>query len=121
MPQNWNRLFRITAAASALAAMLLALSHMEQGPWRVVAQDRSVVRQVADRTEKSPSSFLSSDQWRQLDTAVDQGLGFITKSQNENGSFPTQMQAQPGVTALGIMALLARGHQPGKGRYGVQI
>jgi hypothetical protein len=121
MSQNWNRPFRKIAAASLVAAMFLALPLTEQAPWRLAAQDRLVVRPSAERSEKSPSSFLSPDQWRQLDKAVDQGLGFITKSQNEDGSFPTQMQAQPGVTALCVMALLARGHQPGKGRYGDQI
>jgi len=65
--------------------------------------------------------LLTTDEWSRLDRAVDRGLRFIAKSQDADGSYPTLLEAQPGVTSLCVMALLARGHQPGKGPYGAQL
>lgn len=65
--------------------------------------------------------LLTPQQWALLDSAVDRGVDFIAKKQEPDGSFPTLVSGQPGVTSLCVMALLARGHQPGKGRYGAVI
>jgi len=77
---------------------------------------------VSPRSKRvSDRLLLSPEQWSRLDRAVDRGLAFISKSQSPDGSFPTANSAQPGVTSLCVVALLARGRQPGKGPYGVQI
>ena len=60
--------------------------------------------------------LASPDQWNRLDQAVDRGLAFIARRQQRDGSFPTFADGQPGVTSLCVLALLARGHQPGKDR-----
>jgi hypothetical protein len=86
-----------------------------------VAQDRPASANSAAKGETFAASVLTQDQWNRLDRAVDGGIRFIAKSQNADGSFPTLMQAQPGVTSLCVMAMLARGHQPGKGPYGAQL
>jgi hypothetical protein len=66
-------------------------------------------------------ALLSPEQWNRLDRAVDQGLLFLSRQQESDGSFPTDPEGQPGVTSLCVMAFLSRGHQPGKGPYGAQI
>jgi hypothetical protein len=65
--------------------------------------------------------LLSPEEWRRLDRAVEQGLVYIARHQLADGSFPTAADGQPGVTSLSVMAMLARGHQPGKGPYGLQM
>ena len=73
------------------------------------------------RLRKVEASLVQPEEWRKIDRAVDRGLVFISKSQQPDGSFPTVIQGQPAVTSLCVMAMLARGHQPGKGPYGGQI
>jgi hypothetical protein len=73
------------------------------------------------REQIAAGHLLSPQQWERLDRAVDRGLKFLSREQQPDGSFPTKEEGQPGVTSLCIMALLARGHQPGKGPYGTQI
>ena len=81
---------------------------------------------AADASEQSKAKarqqpLLTTEEWRRVDRAVERGLRFISKSQLDDGSFPTAANGQPGVTSLCVMALLARGHQPEKGPYGAQI
>ncbi|HEX4072458.1 MAG TPA: hypothetical protein VHX68_14855, partial [Planctomycetaceae bacterium] len=81
---------------------------------------------TADGAEQSKAKapqqpLLTTEEWRRVDRAVERGLRFISKSQLDDGSFPTAANGQPGVTSLCVMALLARGHQPEKGPYGAQI
>ncbi len=64
---------------------------------------------------------LTPEQWIKVDRAVDRGIEFLSRRQQSDGSFPTSSGGQPGVTALCVMAMLARGHQPGKGPYGEQM
>jgi hypothetical protein len=75
-----------------------------------------------DRAKPSDGrASLSRGQWSRIDRAIDRGLQFIARHQGSDGSFETQDAARPGVTGLCVLAMLARGHQPGKGRYGAQI
>ncbi len=46
---------------------------------------------------------------------------FLSRQQNAEGTFPTQTNAQPGITSLTVIAFSARGHQPGKGPYGDRL
>ena len=51
--------------------------------------------------------------------AIDQGLAYLHTNQHANGSFGTgQHQGNVAITSLGGLALMAGGHQPGRGRYG---
>ena len=61
---------------------------------------------------------LPGDQWRRIDESVDRGLEFLARSQQRDGSVPSSIGAQPGVTSLAVMAFLSRGHRPGAGPYG---
>jgi hypothetical protein len=73
------------------------------------------------RTTSPDRTVLTPEEWSRLDHAVDRGVNFIARSQVRDGSFPTVYDGQPGITSLCVLALLARGHQPGKGPYGAQI
>ena len=54
--------------------------------------------------------------------AVERGLAFLSTTQNRDGSFGTgSYVGNVAVTALSGMALLAGGHQPGRGAYGQSI
>jgi hypothetical protein len=89
---------------------------------RISVAQESAAR--AARRQRMPIALqadLTTEQWRRVDRAVDRGIDFLSRSQQADGSFPTAPDGQPGVTSLCVMAMLARGHQPGKGRYGAQI
>jgi hypothetical protein len=102
-----------------LAIGILAIAGLSPNGTRAGDPGKSVpapqIMRPADRT------LLSAEQWNRLDRAVDRGLSFLSKEQEADGSFPTTVEGQPGVTSLCVMAFLARGHNPGKGRYGAQI
>jgi hypothetical protein len=84
------------------------------------AEEKVPLRSVKKgRTSDRP--LLTPEEWRRLDQAVDRGLDFISKNQDSDGSFQTITAGQPAITSLGVMAMLSRGHQPGKGPYGAQI
>jgi hypothetical protein len=51
--------------------------------------------------------------------AIDRGLAYLARNQNEDGSFGTnQHVGNVAITSLGGLAFMAGGHQPGRGRYG---
>ena len=54
--------------------------------------------------------------------AIDGGLAHLSKVQADDGSFTERFSgAAVGVTALAGLALMAGGHQPGRGRYGRNV
>jgi hypothetical protein len=104
-----------------LLALSIGLSSVVALPGFARAQERGGAP-APSRTERTPRrELLSTREWAQLDRAVDRGLRFLLRDQLADGSFPSEIQAQPGVTSLCVMAFLARGHQPGRGPYGTQI
>lgn len=51
--------------------------------------------------------------------AIDAGLAYLERNQNNDGSFGTAaQQGNVAITSLCGLALMAGGHQPGRGRYG---
>lgn len=53
--------------------------------------------------------------------AIDRGLAYLARAQADDGSFSDPRfngAAAVGITALAGLALMAGGHQPGRGRYG---
>jgi prenyltransferase beta subunit len=52
--------------------------------------------------------------------AIDQGLAYLARSQHQDGSFggATQYNGNVAVTSLAALAMMAGGHQPGRGAYG---
>ncbi len=111
-----SRLFAVFMGCVALAGTVIV-----ELPRNAFADERDKLQAPPRRARTTDRKLLSPEQWSRLDRAVDRGLAFISKGQQPNGSFLTALEGQPGVTSLCIMALLARGHQPGKGPYGAQI
>ena len=69
----------------------------------------------------SPQELLSEEQWQRANRSIDRGLGWLAKHQHLDGAVEAHSYAQPAVTALGVMAFLAAGHQPEQGPYGQPI
>jgi hypothetical protein len=99
-------------------ALVLAAAHPEV---LFAADPGTAVAASAPSPKLGQRPLLTAEEWKSLDRAVDRGLDFISKSQDTDGSFPTRISGQPGVTSLCVMAMLARGHQPGQGPNGAQI
>jgi len=53
-----------------------------------------------------------------VDEAIDRALAFLAEHQDKDGSFSSPMTRNTAVTALAVMAFLAKGHTPGTAPYG---
>jgi hypothetical protein len=61
------------------------------------------------------------EKWAAIDKSVDSALNWLTSRQAPDGSFPTYVSGQPGVTSLGVLAFLSAGEKPGEGQRGEVI
>ena len=59
--------------------------------------------------------------WLEVEQAIDRGLAFISRQQNGDGSFHHNLESEPGISGLCVMAFLSRGHLPGQGPYGINL
>jgi hypothetical protein len=58
----------------------------------------------------------------QTQEAIDAGLAYLSNQQHQDGSFGTGPHTgNVAITALGGLAFMAGGHQPGRGRYGQNV
>lgn len=74
--------------------------------WRGYAQDNAARAMITPAAEE----------------AIDKGLAYLANNQNGDGSFGTGQHAgNVAITSLGGLALMAGGHQPGRGRYGRHV
>lgn len=53
--------------------------------------------------------------------AIDRGLAYLSRVQADNGAFMDGNNSNVAVTGLSGLALMAGGHQPARGRYGLTI
>ena len=53
--------------------------------------------------------------------AIDRGLGALSRLQIDGAFTDRNSGASVGITALAALALMAGGHQPGRGRYGLNV
>jgi hypothetical protein len=112
-----NRCILFTAVFMALCLRSLG---QESSPANV-PKPTTAKRQLSAATGDTPRNVLSSDEWRQVDAAVDRALAFLADQQQVDGSFPSLDYAQPAVTSLCVLAFMAHGHTPGSGRYGAPL
>jgi hypothetical protein len=81
----------------------------------------STPTQPAAARSRSGAEFLTQE----TQTAIDRGLDLLARSQQSDGSFPPDRfggsGATVGITALAGLALMAGGHQPGRGKYGKTV
>ncbi|MEM8944661.1 MAG: prenyltransferase/squalene oxidase repeat-containing protein [Planctomycetota bacterium] len=71
-----------------------------------------------EESSDADTDVLTSQQWERLDESVERSLQWLARQQQRDGSFPTLVQGQPGVTGIVVMAFAAHGHTPGQGPYG---
>jgi hypothetical protein len=99
----WDRrqfLIRGTGTALGLSAGGLV--------WRALAQDD---------TNQARGMITAPTQ-----EAIDTGLAYLASVQAQDGAFGTgQWHGNVAITALGGLAFMAGGHQPGRGRYGENV
>jgi hypothetical protein len=79
-------------------------------------------QEAAERAaDDAPDDVLTSEEWEQVDSAVERALVWLASQQQVDGSFPTLDTGQPGVTSLCVLAFMGHGHNPGEGNYGGQL
>jgi hypothetical protein len=66
-------------------------------------------------------SAVPQAKWDQIDKSTKNALKWLASRQDEDGSFPTHVSGQPGVTSLAVLAFLSAGEKPGVGEYGKRI
>jgi hypothetical protein len=73
------------------------------------------------RAAETPANVLSTAEWQAVDASVERAVNFLISQQQSDGSFPTMPHAQPGVTSLCVLGLMAHGHMPGDGLVGQRL
>jgi hypothetical protein len=61
------------------------------------------------------------EKWAEIDKSIDSALTWLASRQEADGSFPTYISGNPGVTSLVALAFLSAGEQPGVGPRGEVI
>jgi hypothetical protein len=91
------------AAAACLLAAILAW------PWEPARAEE--IQEAADLSRYDEA----------VDEAIDSGLAYLARVQEEDGSFPSGWGRNSGIASLCVMAFLAKGYTPGTGPYGENI
>ena len=100
-PLSRRGFLRLTGAGGAAAALGWA-GHAQEAPRRPAVSDTG-------------AEFITPE----TQAAIDSGLNVLARCQTDDGSFYDRADgASVGITALAGLALMAGGHQPGRGRYG---
>ncbi len=71
--------------------------------------------------DDAPDDVLTSEEWEQVDSAVERALVWLASQQQADGAFPSLITGQPGVTSLCTMAFISHGHVPGDDRFGPNL
>src|SRR4051812_36364907 len=102
--------------------LLLAASAVAQeSANRTTTGVRAPTARAPRESEGTPANVLTPAQWRRVDVAVHRGLNWLATQQRPDGSFPTLVSGQPGVSSLCMMAFIAHGNVPGKGQFGTRL
>jgi hypothetical protein len=99
-PLSRRSFLRLATAGGAAAALGWA-GHAQEAPRRTASE--------------TGAEFITPE----TQTAIDTGLNVLARSQLDDGSVYDRFDgASVGITSLAGLALMAGGHQPGRGRYG---
>jgi hypothetical protein len=110
MPAPINRRNFLRLGATGAAAGVLG--------WTSHAQQSSTPVPASATRSRSGAEFINQE----TQTKINEGLEFLARSQLNDGSFSERFGgASVGVTALAGLALMAGGHQPGRGKYGKNV
>jgi hypothetical protein len=109
-----RRNFLRAGACGSAAGALSWAGHAQQPPPAPAAATRS----------RSGAEFINQETQAQ----IDRGLDLLARSQSSDGSFPGRESSDRGwsgsavgITAIAGLALMAAGHQPGRGKYGKHV
>jgi hypothetical protein len=104
MHSTRRNFLRATAAGGA-AGLLAYSGHGQESPAPTVAD--------------TGAEFITP----QTQAAIERGLAYLGNKQNPDGSYISDVfsGASVGISALAGLALMAGGHQPGRGRYGKAV
>ena len=119
-----NLMIRIQATLVLCAALFSASSLLAQDeatPPAEKAKPQAEKAEAAKPQAMDPTSVLDEQQWKEVDESINRALKWLATQQEEDGSFPSIQNGQPGVTGLCMMAFLSQGHIPGEGEYGDQL
>jgi hypothetical protein len=61
---------------------------------------------------------LAPEKWDQIDDSIHRALNWLQGKQAPDGSIPTYISGNPGITSLAALAFLSAGEQPGIGERG---
>ena len=77
-------------------------------------------RQVGSSWDVEAREYLGTPQ---SEAAVNRALAYLASRQSSDGHWASgqQYRSDAGITGLCLMAFLAAGHQPGRGRYGIVL
>jgi hypothetical protein len=64
---------------------------------------------------------VPQEKWNKIDKSIASALDWLASRQAPDGSFPTYVSGQPGVTSLAVLAFLSAGERPGLGEHGQRI
>ena len=96
---NGHRM-RVVALASAVAVFLAGAGGARAAPAR------------------APEDLLPDPrQMARVEASVDRALDYLARHQNADGSWPLQYGKNNGINGICLLALLGRGHVPGRGPY----
>lgn len=86
--------------------------------WTGHAQQQPSPPPASATRSRSGAEFINQE----TQTKINEGLDFLARNQLNDGSFSERFGgASVGVTALAGLALMAGGHQPGRGKYGKNV
>src|SRR5438045_8600498 len=75
-----------------------------------------------DRPPADPGDTATDFITPETQAAIDRGLASLGRSQGDDGAyFDERSGANVAITALAGLALMAGGHQPGRGRFGANV
>lgn len=89
----------------------------------VAYQDSRPLGQPREAPFRTPPDLktVPQEKWDRIDRSIKLAVNWLASRQDDDGSFPTHIAGQPGVTSLGVLAFLSAGEKPGIGEHGKRI
>ncbi len=72
---------------------------------------------VIAQTDAAPDLLPDAQQTRRVEAAVDRAVEYLARHQHADGSWPSGLGKNNGINGVCLLAMLGRGHVPGRGPY----
>ena len=79
------------------------------------------VPSIGQESKQASTTDFSGTDFSQVEDSIERALDWLSTEQQPDGSYPTRINGQPGVTSLCVMAFAAQGHLPNRGKHGDQL